>query len=234
MVHTILHLSQMQIIENSKSRRTQTVASLYVNFVFYLSTYAALLLFSIDSWSRALYSRKHECIPFTMVIFVELTNWMHVKNLISRCNCSLTHKNPSPAFHTVAALPRAIVGWGVGALSPSSGFDTRSAGCGSSLRNQASSNHLHAITLRPPLSTPPPRFICAAPAGLTAQQFPGRAGGKYISLIKGIWWLFYMLSLHSCVPPPLPSTLVSHSPIPCMSLPTLYLLLFLLNHPCMS
>lgn len=80
-----------------------------------------------------------------------------------------------------------IVICGEGTLSPSSGCDARSVGCGSSLRNRQSPNHLHAITLRTPLSEPPPAFICVAPAGLTAEQFPGGAGGKYISLIKDIW-----------------------------------------------
>lgn len=90
----------------------------------------------------------------------------------------------------------AFIGWGAGTLSPSSGCDARSVGCGSSLGNRQRSNHLHAITLRSPLSTPPPRFICVAPAGLTAEQFLGGAGRKYISLIKDIWCLFYMLSVH--------------------------------------
>lgn len=76
----------------------------------------------------------------------------------------------------------------------SSGCDTGTVGHGSSLRNTHDSNHLHGVTLRLPLSTPPPRFICVTPAGLTGEQFPGRVGGKYISLIKDIWCLLSMLS----------------------------------------
>lgn len=111
--------------------------------------------------------------------------------------CVCAHYHTNTLLHPQCSSPaHAIVGWGAGTLSPSSGCDTRSVGRGSSLRNRQSSNHLHAITLRPPLSTPPPRFICVAPAGLTAEQFLGGAGGKYISLIKDIWWLFYMLSAH--------------------------------------
>lgn len=102
--------------------------------------------------------------------------------------CVCAHLRSNTLLHLQCGSPaHAIVSWGAGTLSPSSGCDTRSVGCGSSLRNRHSSNHLHAITLRPPLSTPPPRFICVAPAGLTAEQFPGGAGGKYISLIKDIW-----------------------------------------------
>jgi len=103
---------------------------------------------------------------------------------IKLCECTHTHTLLHPRCGSLAHF---IVGWGAGTLSPSSGRDARSVGRGSSLRNRRSSNHLHAITLRTPLSTPPPRFICVAPAGLTAEQFPGGAGGKYISLIKDIW-----------------------------------------------
>lgn len=107
-------------------------------------------------------------------------------------------------FRAASGVPlHLIVCWGGGTLSPSSAYDARSVGRGSSLRNPHSSNHLHATTLRTPLSEPPPAFICVAPAGLTVEQFPGGAGGKYISLIKDIWWLFYMLSaLCQCPPHP--------------------------------
>lgn len=131
---------------------------------------------------------------FSQLFFIKYT----LESFVCRvCVRACARLNTNTLLHPQRGSPaHAIVGWGAGALSPSSGCDTRSVGRGSSLRNRQSSNHLHAITLRPPLSTPPPRFICAAPAGLTAEQFPGRAGGKYISLIKGIWWLFYMLSAH--------------------------------------
>ncbi len=98
------------------------------------------------------------------------------------CVYVYTYIQTRSCIYNAAALPMPLLAGERVPCPPSSGCDTSSVGCGSSLRNRHSSNHLHAITLRPPLSTPPPRFICVAPAGLTAEQFPGGAGGKYIFL----------------------------------------------------
>lgn len=116
-------------------------------------------------------------IPNVLSIFVVI--WR-----IHLCTCLCVYMVVHPH---AAAEARPLLTKELRTLSSSSARDILSVGRGSFLRNGPSSNHLHAITLRPALSTPPPTFICVAPAGLTVEQFPGGAEGKYISLIKDIW-----------------------------------------------
>lgn len=115
-----------------------------------------------------------------------------VKALLLRVNKAQLHYAAFDSMRAYAAASHsgAAGGWGTKAGPP---FPRHlvvmpsSVGSGSSLTKRRSSNHRHAITLRPLLSTPTPRFICVAPAGLTAEQFLGGAAVKYISLIKDIW-----------------------------------------------